>query len=79
MVQFCFRAFEAYNIGNGFGYSFEDARKFCQSQGGDLITIGDYDEDYSTVQSQYIYGTYYIGLRANENEDNELVNSKTSK
>ena len=70
---FCFRVIEDYSVGNGYGYNFEDARRFCQSQGGDLVTFTDIDENSYFAGSQYNYKSYFIGLRADYNIDNELV------
>ena len=68
----CYRA---YSTNDGDLRSFTEARGFCQSQGGDLITLGSQEEEQSVlkqiVDGNMVSNIFWIGLHKSEGAQGE--------
>ena len=67
--------YKAYNSNDGYSRSFTEARGFCQSQGGDLATIGSVEEEQNVlkpmVDSNLVSNIFWIGLSRSEGATGE--------
>ena len=61
----CYKAF-GFNYDSMDARSFSEARAYCQSQGGDLMSVGSKEEEDSVLKrmedEQKVYGIFWIGL-----------------